>query len=82
MTDDRWNIKGRDDDVLRRFKDAKAEYNRQRDENVTDERALALLLEGVPIKGEADTDAILERLDGLEDAVAQRVVEAMQEARY
>lgn len=82
MTDDRWHFKGRDHDVFERFRRIKRDYDEQRDERVTDERALELLMDGVPVERDADTEAILERLDGLEDALAERVVEAMQEARY
>ena len=68
MTDDRWHMKGRDRDVFNRFRKRKREYDEQRDERVTDERALELLMDGVPVKREGDTKEILERLEDLHEA--------------
>lgn len=77
MTDDRWNLKGSDPDVIERFREMKREYGEQRDERVTNDRALELLMDGVPIKRDSDTDAILEKLEGLDDAVATKTAEKL-----
>lgn len=82
MTDDRWNIKGSDESTLDRFREIKRGYEAQRDERVTDERALQLLMDDVPVERDGDTKAILEQLDGLESAVSDRVVERIREQHY
>lgn len=79
MTDDRWHFRGSDWDVFNRFRRIKRDYDEQRDERVTDERALELLMDGVPVERDADTEAILEKLDGLDEAVAAEVVDALRE---
>ena len=82
MTDDRWNLKGSDEEVIKRFRETKREYDEQREERVTNDRALELLMDGVPIERDADTKEILERLDGLDNAVADKVVERLEAARH
>ena len=82
MTDDRWNLKGSDPGVIERFREVKLEYGEQRDERVTNDRALELLMDGVPIERDSDTEAILEKLDGLDENVAEAVVEQLQQSRY
>ena len=69
MTDDRWNLKGSDEEVIKRFRETKREYDEQRDERVTNDRALELLMDGVPIERDSDTDAILNRLERVEDVL-------------
>ena len=82
MTDDRWNLKGSDEEVIKRFRERKREYDEQREERVTNDRALELLMDGVPIERDADTDGILERLERLDSAVADKVIDRLQESRY
>ena len=82
VTDDRWNLKGSDPDVIERFREVKREYGEQRDERVTNDRALELLMDGVPVERDSDTEAILEKLDGLDEDVAEAVVEQLQQSRY
>lgn len=76
MTDDRWNIKGRDESVLKRFREVKREYNQQRDETVTDEKALELLVEGVPVEEDPDLQPVL---DAIEDLAAK--IDALEGTR-
>lgn len=78
MTDDRWHMKGRDRDVFERFREIKRDYDEQRDERVTDERALELLMDGVPVERDGDTKAILEQLEELDEAVAEKTVQKLQ----
>ena len=82
MTDDRWNLKGSDEDVIKRFRETKREYDQQRNERVTNDRALELLMDGVPIERDSDTKEILERLDRLDSAVADKVIDRLQGSRY
>ena len=82
MTDDRWNLKGSDEEIIERFRETKREYDEERDERVTNDRALELLMDGAPIERDADTKEILERLDGLDRAVAEAVVEELQNIRH
>ena len=82
MTDDRWNLKGSDEEVIKHFRETKREYDEQRDERVTNDRALELLMDGVPIERDSDTKEILERLERLDSAVADKVIDRLQEARH
>ena len=82
MTDDRWNLKGSDEEVIERFRETKREYDEQREERVTNDRALELLMDGVPIERDSDTEAILDRLERLDSAVADKVIDRLQESRY
>ena len=82
MTDDRWNLKGSDEEVIKRFRETKREYDEQRDERVTNDRALELLIDGVPIERDSDTKEILERLERLDSAVADKVVERLEASRH
>lgn len=69
MADDRWNIKGRDESVLKRFREVKREYNQQRDETVTDEKALELLVEGVPVEEAPDLQPVLDAIKDLAEKI-------------
>lgn len=82
MTDDRWNLKGSDPEVIERFREMKREYGEQRDERVTNDRALELLMDGVPVERDADTDAILEKLGGLDEAIAKSLAEQLRNGRF
>lgn len=79
MTDDRWHLKGRNREVFERFRQIKRDYDEQHDERVTDERALELLMDDVPVERDADTEAILERLDGLDEDIVERIVEELEQ---
>lgn len=77
--DNRRTLKVSDDDVFERFRKVKAEYDEQRDERVTDTRALDLLMDDVPVEREADTDTerILEQVKQV-----QRSVDELQSNRH
>ena len=60
MTRDRWNLKGRDHEVIERFREIKREYDDQRDERVTNDRALELLMDGVDVESGVDYEKIRE----------------------
>lgn len=63
MTDDRWNLKGSDPTVIERFRATKADYDEQLDEPVTNDRALELLMDGVPVERSPQLDELHEQLD-------------------
>lgn len=67
---DRWVIKGTNPDVKAQFDELRQKYDQQFDEEITQQRTLKLLMEGVDVRTDPDTQEILNKLDGLDDDIA------------
>lgn len=60
MTDDRWNLKGSDEETIEAFRECKRELEARSDGRVTNDDALRMLIDGVDVEPAVDYDHIRE----------------------